>query len=557
MKILDSRRITGPSFFTEKPGAMIDVTVPTEKSNDVIAEWELSVRTFLNGFGWTNEITQYRKYKGSVSLFMSAPIDALYSACDVNETAFQFSILKNLNSFDVELKRLKKLIDEESDPAILKLKNVAKKHGVKFLQSDDIISVGTGTGCRAFRVDKIPKPSDIDWSSIHDIPIGLITGTNGKSTSVRLMESILFEAGITSGASSPDGIRVARKTVESGDYSGPEGARSTLRNPQVEMAVLEVARGGMLRRGLPVRNVDAALITNIANDHFGDYGVNSISEMATTKFIVSKGLKDEGILILNADDNAIIENSKNCSKSICWFSLNSNNPRLLAHIHKGGMGAYLDDDKLIFVNNKKKIKLMHIHDIPITMKGIARYNISNSLGALCLAKAIHIENKFIINGLKNFTSSFENNPGRCNYFEKKGISILLDFAHNPHGLSALLELANHFPAKRKLILLSQAGDRSNADIENLVQKAMALNPAQVHIADVAENYQRGRNPGEIIQVFKNAFLSSGLTEKYIDTFSSFSAGVKGSLEWAEEGGFLLLLVLDDLIESKKMIDDFE
>ncbi|MBC8345607.1 MAG: Mur ligase [Candidatus Marinimicrobia bacterium] len=557
MNILDSRRITGPSLFTEKSGAMLDVSVSKLNASKLISEWELAARKFLDALGWKIEITQYRKYEGGVSLFMSAPIDALYAACEVNESAFNFSISNFDISFDSEIHRLRTMIKEELDPTILELKKAAEKHSVKFLQSDEIISIGSGTGCLSFDADTIPKPSEIDWESVHNIPTVLITGTNGKSTTVRLMESILSEAGIMAGASSTDGIRIARKTVEKGDYSGPEGARSTLRNPQVETAVLEVARGGMLRRGLPVYNVDAALITNIAEDHFGDYGVNSIAEMAATKFIVRKGLSKNGTLVLNADDDSSIKFSKNSPNQIFWFSLDSKNPQLLSHIQEGGTATYLDGEEIIFVNNNEQISILNIKEIPITMGGVARYNISNCLGAICLAKSIQIDNAPIINGLKNFTNSFENNPGRCNYFEKNGISILMDFAHNPHGIGALLELATRFPAQRKLILMSQAGDRSNSDIQNLVQESMVLNPDQVHIAEMGENYLRGRQPGEVSQVFKNAFISLGLNEKSIELYPDNPKGVQAALDWAKKGDFLLLLVLDKMDKVKKIIDQFE
>ncbi|MBT3478663.1 MAG: Mur ligase [Candidatus Marinimicrobia bacterium] len=557
MNLIDSRRITGPSLFTEKSGAMLEVDVSENKVDQMISDWELSIQQFLSALGWENEITQFRIYDGGASLFMSAPIDALYAACEVNESAFNFSRPENKLLFDDQVSQLGELINEELDPMILGLRDAAINHGIKFLQSDEIISVGSGTGVKSFNVDAIPHPNQINWDSVHDIPSVLVTGTNGKSTTVRLMEAILSEAEIKAGASSTDGIRVNRETIEKGDYSGPEGARSTMRNKAVETAVLEVARGGILRRGLPVYDVDAALITNIAEDHFGDYGVNSIAEMAQTKFIVSKGLAKNGTLVLNGDDDAIIAFSKTISKNICWFSLTSENPQIQNHINSGGQAAFLDGEEIFYSENGTSTPIMNVKDIPITMNGTARYNIANCLGTICLAKALNINNDAILSGLKKFTNSFENNPGRGNYFEKKGVSILMDFAHNPHGVSALIDVAKRFKAKRKLILMSQAGDRSNLDIQNFVNEAMTLNPDRVHIAEMSETYLRGRELGEVPDVFKNAFLSHGLEDKSIKLFPDNLTGVKAALDWAKDGDFLLLLVLDTMVECNQLIQQFD
>jgi len=557
MALLDSRRITGPSLFTEKAGAMLEVSVSHDQTHGLISGWESSVKQFLEALGWEKEITQFRIYADGVSLFMSAPIDALYAACEVNEAAFNFTLLNNNLSFDSEINRLRALINEELNPAIIALKNAAEKHGVKFLQSDEIISVGSGMGAQSFEPNQIPQPDKIDWDSVHDIPAVLVTGTNGKSTTVRLTEAILSEAGIIAGASSTDGIRVNRETIEKGDYSGPEGARSTMRNKEVEIAVLEVARGGILRRGLPVYDVDAAVITNIAEDHFGDYGVNSIPDMAQTKFIVSKGLTKNGTIVLNADDSAIIAFAKNISNPICWFSLTPENPQIQNQIVSGGRAVFLDGRKIIYVENQAQISLLNVDDIPITMNGTARYNISNCLGAICLMKVLNINNDAIISGLKNFTNSFENNPGRGNYFKKNGVSILMDFAHNPHGVSALLDMAKRYPAKRKLILMSQAGDRSNTDIQNLVNEAMSLNPDRVHITEMNEKYLRGRKLGEVPNVFKNAFLSHGLNDKAIELYPDNPSGVTAALDWAQDGDFLLLLVLDSMEKANRIIDQYK
>ena len=558
MKILDTRRITGPSLFTEKPGAMLDVEVSDIRQAEVLQVWEKCVAYILNLIGWGNEKMKIRCYSGGISLYFSAPIDTLYSACSVNEVIWDltYSVLNGGELFlDPEkLTELKNEISDELNPPLIAMKRAASEHQVRFLQSDDIVSIGTGTGSQQFEVDSIPTPDEIDWNQVSDVPAVLITGTNGKSTTVRLMEAILTTAGIQSGASSTDGIRIAKQTVESGDYSGPEGARATLRNTDVKTAVLEIARGGMLRRGLPVKNVQAAIITNVAEDHLGEYGVQNLSDMVETKFIIRHGLAADGILVLNADDAEIVNYAKNVSQEICWFSLDAADPTVYNHVKKGGKACTIEDGQIIYFENGIKTTLLDHRRIPITMNGAAVHNSSNCLGAISLAKALGVENETIADSLRTFGRSHTENPGRGNIFKKNGYTILLDFAHNPHGMNALVTLVKNIPAKRKLLLIGQAGDRSNDDIAGLVKSAAQIKPDQVIIAEIPK-YLRGRKAGEIPNVISTCFLENGINEKAIQYADDILDGIKKSIQYAEQDDLLILLCLDQKKEAFHYIEN--
>ncbi len=178
----------------------------------------------------------------------------------------------------------------------------AARHHVPFLWDDDEVSVGFGKTAITWPADQLPEPESVDWQAIGSIPLGIVTGTNGKSTTVRLSAEILAAAGLSAGITSTDYIRVGEEILDRGDYSGPGGARTLLRHPRSEAVVLEVARGGLLRRGIGVEHADAALITNVAEDHMGEYGINTVAEMAEAKFIVRRALVTDAPLILNADD---------------------------------------------------------------------------------------------------------------------------------------------------------------------------------------------------------------------------------------------------------------
>lgn len=559
MKIINTRRMTGPSLFTELPGAMLEVSVPDSRQDEAIQRWQTNVRRYLNAVGWRDASTLFRKYENGISLYFTAPVDALYAACEVNEAAWHLTVSEmngtSLASFVEEVGRLKQEITDELNPKIFALKEAAMDHNVRFLQSDEMITVGTGKGSQTFEVDHVPEQEELDWQKIHDVPVLLVTGTNGKSTTVRLLESILSEAGLMPGASSTDGIRVNKDTVEEGDYSGPEGARATLRTNEISSAVLEVARGGILRRGMPVEDVEAAVITNVAEDHFGEWGVSSLPEMIETKFVVRKALADDGLLALNADDPGCVEFGRNVSESICWFSLDPKNPVIIEQKKSGGKIAVLDGVQIKYFDGAEEMLLGSVADFPITLNGRSRHNVANCLSAVLLAKSLKIETSDIFNALSNFGGSYEENPGRGNFFEKDGSTIIMDFAHNPHGLGSIIEMVSQMEAKRKLILMGQAGDRSDDDILGLVHVAAKMNPEKVIACEIPK-YLRGRDEGEVPNLIKSYFIDRGIDRNAIEIEKDIYSGVLSALNWTKPGDLLLLLTLDQKEECIEAINKF-
>lgn len=556
MEMVDSRRITGPSLLADTAGAILDVSVPNERQSEVVAAWERAVRRVLSAVGWGDETTAVRRFGGGLSLFMSAPVDALYAATEVNEDAWT-AVLSTLNgeknsSADAEVERLQELISEETNSGLLSLRTAAAVHHVRFLQDDDCVSIGTGKGSTVFPVHDIPDPREIDWDSVYDIPTVLITGTNGKSTSVRLLEAVIECSGFVSGAASTDGVRVAGQTVEKGDYSGPEGAKAVLRNHDVEVAALEVARGGLLRRGVPIKGANAAVITNVAEDHLGEYGIYSLAELVQAKFVIRKALADDGTLVLNADDSGIVEYSKGISQAVCWFTLDESNPVVRQHIGAGGVACFLEGGQIVYAVACGTERIMNIEDIPITMKGAARYNIANCLNAISLAKMLNLSNSAIRDALSRFGGSFRENPGRGNFIHIDGVTVLMDFAHNPHGMKAIIEMIRQVPARRRLILVGQAGDRSNGDIRALVEATAVLEFDRVIAAEIPK-YLRGRESGEVPGLIRSAFEELGIGRDDVELSPDYLSGVRSALEWSQSGDLLLLLVLDQKEEVFEFI----
>lgn len=548
LSLEDSRRLTGPNLFWDYPGAIIDVTISGVASSSVIKTWEIQVRSFLDALGWGSEKITSRQYKGGASLIITAPVDALYSATEVNEAAWlatlaQFGLGQSQN-FSSTLNSLKTEIQQEQNPSLSVFLDAAHKHNKPALVDDDYVSIGYGRHSKVFDTKKIPEPTSINWNDIKAIPLGLITGTNGKSTSVRLASAIISAANKIAGITSTDYIRVGDEVLDTGDYSGPGGARALLRNTNVDIALLEVARGGLLRRGLAVNKADAALITNVAADHLGEYGINTVNELAEAKFIVHRALNSSSPLVLNADDINSVTQAKKVDQLIHWFSESEFNPIIQSQISKKATAAFIRDDMLILNQNGDETEIVDIKNVPITFNGAAKHNVQNCLGVSLLCTALGISPNYIKQGLLAFKGDYKDNPGRGNIIEKNGRKIIIDFAHNEHGLSAIAQTINSMPAKRRLVLICQAGDRSDYDIQAMVHASLLAKPDRVIVCELPDHL-RGRSLGDVPQVMTNALISSGFPENEIIHASSVFEGSKKALAWAKPDDLLLLLALTD------------
>jgi len=309
-----------------------------------------------------------------------------------------------------------------------------------------------------------------------------------------------------------------------------------------------------LRRGLPVRRASAAAVLNVAEDHLGEYGINMLNELAEAKFVVSKALSAEDPLVLNGDDAGVIEQARGYPGRIYWFSMAEDNQLVNEHLQKGGTALLLSDGQLICAANEQRLGIAEITDIPVTMGGAARHNISNCLAACALAHSLKIDLDFMRTGLASFRGGHEDNPGRGNYYRFNGLHILLDFAHNVHGLSTIEATVRQIPARRRLIMLGHAGDRSDEDIRKLTRAACNLLPDHVVITEV-EQYLRGRQPGEVPQIIYSELLKEGLPPAGITRVNSTMEGVRAALDWASPGDFLFLQVLSERDEISNYLAD--
>jgi UDP-N-acetylmuramyl tripeptide synthase len=556
MKLSDVRRLTGANLLMDRPGAAGELELPTEKVGLVVGIWRHQMGQLLDAVAWPSQITAARIHGAGASVAISAPIDALYIACDMVEWAWAATLAlvnegrpPDLQSAAAEFGQR---IAADANPQLRELAEASRARGVTLLEDADALSLGLGTGVKSWPVTALPNSDALNWDDIHDVPVALVTGTNGKSTTVRLTAAIGTEAGKTVGLSSSDWVRVGDEIIDEGDYSGPAGASLAVRDPRVEVAVLEVARGGLMRRGLAIPQAAACLITNVAADHLGDYGITDLSGLADAKFLLAKAVKPDGRLVLNADDPLLVHRSAGFPGRITWYGLSFDKPSLAGWLGAGEEAAFVADDHLVLARDGKAHPILPVEDFAPGLKGAARYNISNALAAIALASAMGFPVEAMTTALARFRNTPDENPGRGNMLQVGGVSILVDFAHNPHGLKAIVEAVEGVPANRRLFLLGQAGDRRDQDIRDLARIVWQARPDRIIVKELPTKL-RGRMLGEVPALIEDELRALAVPEGVSARADAEIAAVRQALEWAEVGDFLVLLLHADRQEALQLL----
>jgi cyanophycin synthetase len=299
------------------------------------------------------------------------------------------------------------------------------------------------------------------------IPLVAVTGTNGKTTTTRLIAHLAKEAGYHTGFTTTDGIYINEKLIVTGDCSGPQSARVVLRDPLVEFAVLECARGGILRSGLGFDQCGVGIVTNISADHLGMEGIDTIEQLAQIKGVVPQSAAKDGFAVLNADDDLVYRMKDNVQSNIALFSLDPQNPRIKQHVADGKLTAFTEDGWFVISNGGQKQQVALIEDVPLTFKGTAQCMIKNVLPAILAGYIYNIPVNRIQEGLRSFIPTPEHTPGRMNLFTFNNFSLMLDYAHNEGGYQELKGYANKVTASVKTGVIAATGDRRDQDIRNL------------------------------------------------------------------------------------------
>jgi cyanophycin synthetase len=336
--------------------------------------------------------------------------------------------------------------------------------------------------------------------SIGTIPIIAITGTNGKTTTTRLTAHIAKGSGRKVGYTTSDGVYIQNQMMMKGDCTGPVSSQFVLKDPTVDFAVLECARGGILKSGLAFRQCDVAIVTNVAADHMGLGGINSIEQMAQVKAVVPETVRPDGFAILNADDDLVYKMREGLECRIGLFSMDENNPRIKRHCARGGLAAVYENGYVSILKGTWKIRVLPVKEIPLTYEGKAVHNINNCLPAVLatyLFRDISIED--IRTALQSFVPSSAQTPGRLNFFHFKNFTFLADFAHNPHGLRLLGDFISKLDYPYRTGIISGTGDRRDEDIRELGEISASYFDEIIIRCD---KNLRGRTADEIIGLLR-------------------------------------------------------
>ncbi len=551
MKLVDARRLTGPNLQTQIPGAVAEVSF--DKGDDpqaLYVQWQAHLKTLCAHLPFDAQPTTARFYEKGAAWVLLGPIDRLYAVILACEYAVEMIVAPQEGRATPDLQETVSAVmaeyEEEQCPRLLEIEKEALAHNVPFLWDDDFVSVGYGKNSITWPERDLPEIKDIPWESLSSIPVVLVTGTNGKTTTSRLLARMVRCAGLVPGNSSTDGVFINEEMVEEGDWTGPGAARTILRRKDVDVAVLEAARGGILRRGLGVTECNAALVTNVANDHLGDYGILTVPQMAKAKGVVYSVVPPTGCRVYNMDDVHTSSLLNDYDTPALLTSVNGRIDSLEQHHKQGGAILYFNGAHIIYEKGDKQKEIIDVKDCPLSMNGAAIYNISNMLSAIGLAIAIDLPHQAIVEALKTFGTFWKDNPGRGQMTDVKGVKVLLDFGHNPHGAAAVLEMVNQLKkqntkASRFSVSVGQAGDRSDADLKELSECVAQAQPDRVYLRDM-DGYLRGREELEVPKIMTRHLTEMGIPENEILVCDSELHCLTHALEWAKPGDVIVHLV---------------
>ncbi|MFK3736431.1 cyanophycin synthetase [Massilia sp. TN1-12] len=370
------------------------------------------------------------------------------------------------------------------------------------------------------------------------IPVVAVTGTNGKTTTVRLIAHLLASSGLRTGMTNTDGVYIQGRRIDSGDCSGPRSARNVLMHPDVDAAVFETARGGMLREGLAFDRCQVAVVTNIgAGDHLGLNYITTLEDLAVLKRVIVQNVAPGGMAVLNAADPIVAAMAENTRGDVTYFAKDCSLPLMQKHRAAGRRIVYVDNGYLVAVQGTFEERVA-LTEVPITRGGVVGFQVENTLAAVAAAWATGISWDAIRLGLKTFVGESDNAPGRFNVFDYKGATVIADYGHNPDAIQALVNAVESMPAKRRSVVISGAGDRRDEDIRD---QTRILGRAFDDVLLYEDQCQRGRTEGEVVALLRQG-LADATRTTHIDEIKGEFVAIDKALARLQPGDLSLILI---------------
>lgn len=409
-----------------------------------------------------------------------------------------------------------------------------------------IIELNARPGLRMHLHPSDGKPRDVGRAVIDTmfapgeegrIPLVAVTGVNGKTTTTRFIAHILSQTGWTVGHTSTDGIFVGGRKLDDGDCSGPKSARSVLSYALTDAAVLEVARGGILREGLAFDRCDVAVLTNIGEgDHLGLNEVHTVEDLAWVKATIVSVVSPSGAAVLNAADPIVVQAAERFPARIIYFALDEKNPVIQKHRAAGGQAIFVRNGEIIRAKGEWEAMFVPLTDVPLTLGGKISFQIENTLAAIGAAWGLGLEDELIRKGLQTFMPGFEKNSGRFNLLEIKGVTVVCDYGHNIDALRALLTSLRQFENQRRIVVYSSAGDRRDDDI---VEQGRMLSSEFDEAWLYEGDYVRGRPSGEIMRLLAEGLANSPRCRR-VESILGHLAAVDHAMASARAGDLVMI-----------------
>ncbi|MDN4059001.1 cyanophycin synthetase [Massilia sp. YIM B02769] len=414
-------------------------------------------------------------------------------------------------------------------------------------QNGGVVEVNAAPGLRMHLAPSFGKPRAIGEAIVDmlyedgddgRIPVVAVTGTNGKTTTVRLIAHLLTASGLRTGMTNTDGVYIEGRRIDSGDCSGPRSARNVLLHPDVDAAVFETARGGLLREGLAFDRCQVAVVTNIgAGDHLGLNYITTLEDLAVLKRVIVQNVAEGGMAVLNAADPTVADMANFTRGDVTFFAQDGNLPLMAMHRAQGRRAVFVEDGHLVCAQGKFEHRIP-LADVPITRGGVIGFQVENVMASVAAAWGVGIDWDKIALGLRTFVGESDNAPGRFNVFDYRGATLIADYGHNPDAIAALVSAVENMPAKRRSVVISGAGDRRDQDIS---QQTEILGAAFDDVLLYEDQCQRGRADGEVVALLRQGLQGASRTQHVEEIYGEFVA-IDRALERLSDGDLCLILI---------------